>query len=85
MGWANGEDAVKYLGSAKGNLEKIVRAMRSYPAVEARWEKDFGMSRMRLEIMIEQMKEQIAGMRNRGRNGRGGGGGGSGRGGGLGG
>lgn len=82
LGWANGEDAVKYLGSAKSNLEKIVRAMRTFPAVEARWERDYGMSKMQLEIMIEQMKEQIAGMRNRGRNGRGGGGRGGGRGGG---
>ena len=82
MGWATGEDAVKYMGSAKGNLEKIVRAMRTYPAIEARWQRDYGMSKMQLEIMIEQMKEQIAAMRNRGRNGRGGGGGRGGRGGG---
>ena len=89
MGWASGEDAVKYMGSAKGSLEKIVRAMRAYPAVEVRWKADFGMTKLQLEIMIEQLKEQIAAMRNRGRNGRGGGsgrgGGGRGGGGGLGG
>ena len=78
-GWATGEDTVKFLGGAKNDLERIVRAMRSYPAVEARWQTDFGVSRMDLEIMIEQLKEQIAGMRNRGgRGGRGGGRGGRG-------
>ena len=84
-GWANGQDAVKFLGGAKNDLERIIRAMRTYPAVEARWKTDFGVTRMELEIMVEQLKEQIGGMRNRGRNGgsRGGGrGGGRGPGGG---
>lgn len=85
MGWASGEDAIKYMGSAKGDLEKIVRAMRTYPAVEARWKRDRGVTKFDIEIMIERMKEQIAGQRNRGRGGRGGGGGGRGGGGGLGG
>ena len=72
-------------GGAENDLERIIRAMRTYPAVEARWKTDFGVTRMELEIMVEQLKEQIGGMRNRGRSGgsRGGGrGGGRGPGGG---
>jgi hypothetical protein len=85
MGWASGEDAVKYMGSAKSDLEKIVRAMKTFPAVEARWKRDRGRTMFDIEIMIEQMKETIAAQRNRGRGGRGGGRGRGGGGGGLGG
>ena len=40
MGWASGDDAIKYLGSAKTDMERILRACRQYPAVEARWQQD---------------------------------------------
>lgn len=81
MGWATGDDAIKYLGSAKTDLERILRACRQYPAVEARWQQDYGMSILQLELQIEGIKDQIGDMR-RGNQGRGRSGGNRGRGGG---
>ena len=82
MGWAGGQDAVRYLGQAKNLYEKVIGAMKQYPAVENRWQRD-GVSLMQLEVLVEQLKEQIRGIRSGGRGGNVGGGGG-GRGGGLG-
>ncbi|MGA0286072.1 MAG: hypothetical protein ACO3QA_03455, partial [Phycisphaerales bacterium] len=77
---AGGDDTVRYLGKAKNDYERVIAAMRQYPAVENRWKRE-GVNRMQLEIYVEQLKEQILGIR---RGGRGGGGGMSGgRGGGL--
>ncbi|MCP4797605.1 MAG: hypothetical protein GY885_15745, partial [Phycisphaeraceae bacterium] len=84
MGWASGDDAIKYLGSAKTDMERILRACRQYPAVEARWQQDYGMSILQLELQIEGIKDQIGDMRrgnqNRGRGGSNRGRGGGGRG-----
>ena len=84
MGWASGADAIKYLGSAKTDMERILRACRQYPAVEARWQQDYGMSILQLELQIEGIKDQIGDMRrgnqNRGRGGSNRGRGGGGRG-----
>ncbi len=77
-GWASGEDAVKYLGRAKRNLERIIAAMRQYKAVEVRWKVDMGTTKMELEIEVEKLREQIRGLKKRG-----GGYGGSNRGGGM--
>jgi hypothetical protein len=80
-GWAGGQDAVRYLGQAKSLYEKVIGAMKQYPAVENRWKRD-GVSLMQLEVLVEQLKEQIRGIRSGGRGGNLGGGGS--RGGGLG-
>jgi hypothetical protein len=75
MGWANGEDAVKYLGQAKGRLEKVVAAMERYSAVETRLRMEHGVQKFDLITTIEQLKEQLRGMRQSRRGGRGGAGG----------
>jgi hypothetical protein len=62
-------------------MERISRACRQYPAVEARWQQDYGMSILQLELQIEGIKDQIGDMR-RGNQGRGRGGSNRGRGGG---
>jgi hypothetical protein len=81
LGWASGDDAIRYLGAAKTDLEKILRACKQYPAVAARWQQDYGTSILQLELQIEGIKDQIGDMR-RGRNGGGRKGGNPGRGGG---
>ncbi len=81
LGWASGDDAIRYLGAAKTDLEKILRACKQYPAVAARWQQDYGMSILQLELQIEGIKDQIGDMR-RGNRGSGRRGGNSGRGGG---
>ncbi|MDG2022529.1 MAG: hypothetical protein P8J59_11320 [Phycisphaerales bacterium] len=81
LGWASGDDAIRYLGAAKTDLERILRACKQYPAVAARWQQDYGMSILQLELQIEGIKDQIGDMR-RGNRGSGRRGGNSGRGGG---
>jgi hypothetical protein len=78
LGWASGEDTLKYLGKAKSALEDILREMDRYEAVEIRLLTDAGMRRLDLEVTIEQLKERIAGARGQRRGGGGGGGMGSG-------
>ena len=70
----SGDDAIRYLGAAKTDLEKILRACKQYPAVAARWQQDYGMSILQLELQIEGIKDQIGDMRrgNRGSGRRGG-------------
>jgi len=76
-GWAQGEDTVKYLGRARGSLEKILAAMRRYKAIEMELERNYGLSIVQLELMIEEIRNTIRDIRNQERNrGRGGGGGG---------
>lgn len=78
LGWATGEDTVKYLGAAKNSLEKILAAMRKYPAIELRVRMEFGVSALDLEVEIEKIKEQLRGLKGsqrRGSGGRKGGGG----------
>jgi len=77
LGWASGEDAVRYLGAAKNLYEKVIGAMKQYPAVENRWKRD-GVSLLSLEVLVEQLKEQILGLRGGGRGAGGGGAGGGG-------
>ncbi len=68
LGWASGDEAIRYLGAAKTDLEKILRACKQYPAVAARWQQDYGTSILQLELQIEGINDQIGDMR-RGRNG----------------
>lgn len=66
MGWANGEDTVRYLGQAIGCLEKILQSMERYKAVEFRIGQ-YGMSKLGLITTIERMKEQLRAARSAGR------------------
>jgi hypothetical protein len=77
-GWASGDDAVKYLGQAKGRLEKILAAIERYQAVETRIGQ-YGIRKFDIETQIEVMKERLRAMRQ-GQRGGGGGRGPSGRG-----
>lgn len=77
MGWASGQDAVKYLGRAKTSLEKVLAAMNRYESVEIRFLMG-GLSRFQIETQIEVLKEQIRQARASGTGGVGGGGGGGG-------
>ena len=61
--WASGEETLKYLGRAKGDLQKIIAAMDRYPAIETRWESDAGVKKFDLITMVEQINEQIRAMR----------------------
>lgn len=83
LGWATGQDTRKYLGRALSELKKVRRSLDRYQAVELRLAQDYGVSKLGLDILIDQMEERIAAMNNRGRGGGGGsrGGGGSGFGG----
>ena len=75
MGWANGEDAVKYLGRAKTALERILSYMERYKAVEIRLGREFGVSKQNLIVQSEQIKERLRAMKsNTGGGGAGGGG-----------
>ena len=82
MGWASGADQLKWLGKAKSDIEKILSAMDRYPAVEVRWENDYGIPKIYFITLVERLKEQIIALKKQqqatGGN-RGGGGGGGGR------
>ncbi len=80
MGWASGEEALQYLSKAKRSIERIIKAMDRYPPVELRWKEERGTTKFQLEMLIEQLKQRIRALRQRGA--RGGGGGGFGTGGG---
>jgi len=82
MGWASGEDAIKYLGRAKKNLEDVLGAMDRYKAVEIRLGRDYGLDRVTLITYIEKIKETLRALQKRNTGGTGGGrtGGGSGSG-----
>ncbi|MBT8486315.1 MAG: hypothetical protein KJO43_12100 [Phycisphaerae bacterium] len=83
LGWANGEDTLKYLGQAKGRLEKVLAAIERYNAVEVRLGMEAGIRKFDLITLIEQLKERIRALRQANRGaGRGGGGRGIGGGGG---
>jgi uncharacterized membrane protein YgcG len=72
MGWS-GEDPVKWLGKAKGELERVLAAMNRYDAVEVRLAKR-GVSRQGLELQIATLKEQLRALRQSERGTSGGGG-----------
>lgn len=80
MGWANGEQALQYLGKAKGNLEKVLALIERFKAVEIRLARDEGIGKIDLQTQIEQIKEQIRALRDQQRRDGGGGGGGRGMG-----
>ncbi len=86
MGWANGEDTLRYLSKAKREIESIIKAMDRYPPVASRWQQEMGSNKFQLEMLVEQLKQQIRDLRQRQRGGGGGagrrGGGGMGAGGG---
>ncbi|MSR17855.1 MAG: hypothetical protein EXS00_01595 [Phycisphaerales bacterium] len=83
MGWASGNDQLKFLGMAKQDLEKILGYVKQHPAVEVRLGR-MGLTQLKLETMIGQLGEQLRGLRKGGSGGGGiggsGGGGGSKRG-----
>ena len=74
MGWANGEDALQYLSKAKRSIERIIRAMETYPPVELRWKQEMGTTKFQLETLVEQLTQQIRDMRQQRGGNRGGGG-----------
>jgi hypothetical protein len=76
--WASGGDAEKYLGRARSSLERIIKAIERYEAVEVRLGMELGLSKHNLQVELEQLKEQIVALRNSGRRGSGGAGGGMG-------
>jgi hypothetical protein len=73
MGWASGDEAVKYLGRAKTALDKILAAMERYKAVETRLSRETGVSKLQLTVMIEQIKERLRAMKDTRAPGAGGG------------
>ena len=80
LGWANGAEQAKWLGKAKQDIEKIIRAMDQYKAIETRWKRDVGVSKLALIALDEKLTETLAGIKNRNKgNGGGPGGGGGGK------
>ena len=76
LGWATGEDELKYLGRAMGRMQKILNAMERYSAVENRVRQELGIQKFGLIVEIEKLKERIRAVRQSQRGRRGGGGGG---------
>lgn len=71
MGWATGEDTLKYLGRVKSNLEKVVSQIDRYKAVDLRLQMELGVRRFDLVTQIEILKEQIRALRSGGGGGGG--------------
>lgn len=72
------DGGVKGLGQTKSAYEKVVGAMKQYPAIEQRFRMEGLPGRLQLEIEIERIKEAIRGAKSAGgsaggRGGRGGG------------
>jgi len=72
------DDGVRGLGQVRSAYEKVVGAMKQYPAIEQRFLRERLPGRLQLEIEIERIKEAIRGARSGGgatggRGGRGGG------------
>jgi hypothetical protein len=76
VSWASGNDAVKYLGAAKKDLETVLAGLQQYKAVEIRLGTDMGIDKTTLITYIEQLGEQLKAMRNRAKGGGNTGGGG---------
>jgi hypothetical protein len=76
--WAQGDEALKYLGRAKSTVERIIGAMERYEPVEMRFMMEYGVRKFDLETIVEVLREQIRSIRQSGRGGGGGRGGGSG-------
>lgn len=64
--WATGDQVLQYLGRARQNLERIVARMGQFKAVEKEWERR-GISKLNLELMIEEIRETIRSIRQRAR------------------
>ncbi len=75
----NVDEGMKGLGQRKSLFEKVIGAMKQYPAVERRLQREMGVTRLQLEIEVDNLKKEIARNKNTGNN-NGGGGGGGGRG-----
>ncbi len=71
-GWAGGDEALKWLGRAKRDLEQIISTMKRYKAVGFRWQTDMGISMDKLEVEVEKIREEIQALKD-GRRGGGGG------------
>ncbi len=75
-GWAGGDEALKWLSKAKRDVQKIIRAMNRFEAVEIRWRTDRQTRKQELQILVETMTEEILALsrqRRGGGYGRGGG------------
>ena len=77
LGWASGDETLKWLGRAKRDLENILKAIDRYEAVEIRLLEDMSLKRFDLVTLIEVLKERIQALKKgqRGGGGRRGGGG----------
>lgn len=71
---AEGRGDIKDIQKAKQLYEKVVASMKRYPAIEKRLQAQFGVSRLALELRIDQLREAISGSkRNNSGGGRSGG------------
>lgn len=59
---ATGKDEKKFLSKAKGLLEKVLAAIKKYPAVGIKLEQDFGVSKLALETELLKLQERIRGL-----------------------
>jgi len=75
MRYAQGQDEQRYLGQAIAALQGVQNQMRRHPAVAIRAQSDYGVDSTQIDIWIEQIRERIRAIRQRGRAGAGGGGG----------
>lgn len=73
QGRGGGNDQLKQLLNQKRLWEQILRNMRRFNAVERRMARETGLTKDRVELMIEQLNDQIRQVKDGGR-GRGGGG-----------
>ena len=71
IGWASGDEALKWTGRAKNDVEKIIRAIERYKAVEIRWRTDLRTTKLDLEILVEKLREQIRALKEGGGRGTG--------------
>ncbi len=58
-GWAGGDETLKWLSKAKRDVQKIIRAMDRYEAVEIRWRTDRQTKKHELVVLVETMNEEI--------------------------
>ncbi|MSR40818.1 MAG: hypothetical protein EXS10_02820 [Phycisphaerales bacterium] len=69
------DEGIKGFGQRKSLFEKVISAMKQYPAVERRLQREMGVTRLQLEIEVGNIKKEIARSKNTGDNNGGGGGG----------
>ena len=73
-GWAGGDETLKWLSKAKRDVQKIIRAMDRYEAVEVRWRTDRQTRKHELVVLVETMNEEIRALTRQRRGGGYGGG-----------